>query len=408
VQQQVQPLTWRDEALSFARRPVLPRGQGRSYGDSCLNEGGVLLSTGALDRFISFDERTGLLRCESGVTLGAILDVVVPRGFFLPVLPGTKHVSIGGAIANDIHGKNHHRAGTFGCHVRRLELLRSDGTRRVLGPGDALFAATIGGLGLTGLITWAEVQLKRVPGPCIRTEAVPFDSLDEFVQLTRDSDESWEYTVAWIDSLSRAPGRGVFLRGEHAVGTARAPSKRLRVPIDFPAFTLNRYTVRAFNRVYRWATRPGARVVHYDPFFFPLDSVENWNRIYGRPGFFQFQCVVPRIGTIESLLTRVARAGSASFLSVLKTFGDVPSPGMLSFPRKGFTLTLDFANRGPETFALLEELEREVRDDGGALYAAKDARMSRATFLASAPRLAEFEPHVDPAFSSSFWRRVSA
>jgi FAD/FMN-containing dehydrogenase len=407
VQQQVQPLTWRDEALSFARRPVLPRGQGRSYGDSCLNEGGVLLSTRALDRFISFDEETGLLRCESGVTLGAILDVVVPRGFFLPVLPGTKHVSVGGAIANDIHGKNHHRAGTFGCHVRRLELLRSDGTRRVLSPGDALFAATIGGLGLTGLITWAEVQLKRVPGPCIRTEAVPFASLDEFVQLTRDSDAAWEYTVAWIDSLSRA-GRGVFLRGEHAAGTARRPSKRLRVPIDFPAFTLNRYTVSAFNRVYRWATRPGARVVHYDPFFFPLDSVENWNRIYGRPGFFQFQCLVPRIATIESLLTRVAQVGSASFLSVLKTFGDAPSPGMLSFPRKGFTLTLDFANRGPETFALLEELEREVRDAGGALYAAKDARMSRATFLASAPRLAEFEPHVDPAFSSSFWRRVSA
>ncbi|HYZ87733.1 MAG TPA: FAD-binding oxidoreductase [Myxococcales bacterium] len=404
----MQPLTWRDEALSFARRPVLPRGQGRSYGDSCLNEGGVLLSTRALDRFISFDERTGLLRCESGVTLGAILDVVVPRGFFLPVLPGTKHVSIGGAIANDIHGKNHHRAGTFGCHVRCLELMRSDGTRRVLAPGDALFAATVGGLGLTGLITWAEVQLKRVPGPCIRTEAVPFDSLDEFVQLTRDSDAIWEYTVAWIDSLSRAAGRGVFLRGEHAAGTARPPSKRLRVPIDLPAFTLNRYTVRAFNRVYRWASRPGARVVHYDPFFFPLDSVENWNRIYGRPGFFQFQCVVPQIGTIESLLTRVARAGSASFLSVLKTFGDVPSPGMLSFPRKGFTLTLDFANRGAETFALLEELEREVREAGGALYPAKDARMSRATFVASAPRLAEFEPHVDPAFSSSFWRRVSA
>jgi FAD/FMN-containing dehydrogenase len=407
VQQDVQPLTWRDEPPSFERRPVLPRGQGRSYGDSCLNEGGVLLTTRALDRFISFDEETGLLRCEAGVTLGAILDVVVPRGFFVPVLPGTKHVSVGGAIANDIHGKNHHRAGTFGCHVRRLELMRSDGSRRILAPGDTLFSATVGGLGLTGIVTWAEVQLRRVPGPGIRTEAVPFSSLDEFVQLTRDSDAHWEYTVAWIDSVSSAP-RGVFLRGEHAEGSARRSARRLRVPLDFPAFTLNRYTVRAFNNAYRWATRPGTRLVHYDPFFFPLDSVENWNRIYGRPGFFQFQCVVPEMATIESLLTRVARAGSGSFLSVLKTFGDVPSPGMLSFPRKGYTLALDFANRGAATFALLGELEREVRESGGALYPAKDARMSRATFLASAPRLAEFEPHVDPAFSSSFWRRVSA
>lgn len=407
MQQQVEPLTWRDDVPSFARRPVLPRGQGRSYGDSCLNEGGVLLTTRALDRFIAFDEQSGVLRCEAGATLGAILEVVVPRGFFLPVLPGTKHVSVGGAIANDIHGKNHHRAGTFGRHVLRLELMRSDGSRRVLAPGDALFAATVGGLGLTGVITWAEVQLRRVPGPRIRTEAVPFESLDQFLQLTDDSDASWEYTVAWIDSVSRS-GRGVFLRGEHVEGRARHSSRRVRVPVDFPAFTLNRYTVRVFNQAYRWATRPGTRMVHYDPFFFPLDSVENWNRIYGRPGFFQFQCVVPEIGTIESLLTRVARAGSGSFLSVLKTFGDVPSPGMLSFPRKGFTLALDFANRGAETFALLEELEREVREAGGAIYPAKDARMSRATFVASAPRLGEFEPHIDPAFSSSFWRRVSA
>jgi FAD/FMN-containing dehydrogenase len=407
VQQQVQPLTWRDEAPRFDRVPVLARGQGRSYGDSCLNEGGVLLTTRALDRFIGFDEERGILRCEAGVTLGAILDVIAPRGWFLPVLPGTKHVSIGGAIANDIHGKNHHRAGTFGCHVRRLELVRSDRSRRVVAPGDALFDATVGGLGLTGLITWAEVQLRRVPGPCIRMEAVPFDDLEEFVRVNRESDARWEYTVAWIDSLSRSPGRGVFLRGEHADGTARASSRRLRVPIDFPAFTLNRYTVRVFNHVYRWTTRPGTRLVHYDPFFFPLDSVEGWNRIYGRPGFFQFQCVVPEIATIASLLTRVARAGSGSFLSVLKTFGDVRSPGMLSFPRKGFTLTFDFANRGAATFALLEELEREVREAGGALYPAKDARMSRETFLASSPRLSEFMPHVDPAFSSSFWRRVS-
>jgi FAD/FMN-containing dehydrogenase len=405
---QVQVVRWRDEVPSFGQRPVLPRGQGRSYGDACLNDGGVLLSTGALDRFISFDEQTGILRCESGITLGAILDLIVPRGYFLPVLPGTKYVSVGGAIANDIHGKNHHRAGTFGRHVRRIELLRSDGSRRELSVGDPLFHATVAGLGLTGLITWAELQLVRVPGACLVTEAIPFADLSQFLELTRESDRTWEYTVAWIDCLSRVPGRGIFLRGAHCAGRICAPSRRLRIPVDFPVLALNRYTVRAFNRLYRLATSPGKRISHYEPFFFPLDSVYGWNRIYGKPGFFQFQCVVPRIETIRSLLARVARAGTGSFLSVLKTFGSLPSPGVLSFPREGITLTLDFANRGAETLALLAALEREVRDAGGALYPAKDACMSRETFVQSSPRLHEFAPFIDPAFSSSLWRRVSA
>ena len=406
--QTVQTMRWRSDVPRFGAAKVLPRGQGRSYGDSCLNDGGVLISTAGLDRFIFLDEAGGTLRCEAGVTFEAILDLIVPRGFFLPVVPGTKLVSVGGAIANDIHGKNHHRAGTFGRHVRALELLRSDGSRRVLGPPDPLFAATVGGLGLTGIVTWAEIQLIRVPGPCLRTEAIPFADLDAFLALTRESDGSWDYTVSWIDCLSPKPGRGVFLRGAHAEGAARAPSRRLRVPLDFPAFVLNRHTVRAFNRLYRLATRPGTRLSHYDPFFFPLDSVQGWNRIYGRPGFFQFQCVVPEIGTIGSLLQKVARAGTGSFLSVLKTFGDLPSPGLLSFPRKGFTLALDFPNRGAATLALLDDLEREVRAAGGALYPAKDARMSRETFVHGSPRLDQFLPFLDPAFSSSFWRRVTA
>jgi FAD/FMN-containing dehydrogenase len=408
AKQTVQTLRWRDESPRFGELKVLPRGQGRSYGDSCLNDGGVLLSTAGLDRFISLDESSGVLRCEAGVTLEAILDLVVPRRFFLPVVPGTKHVSVGGAIANDIHGKNHHRKGTFGRHVRRLELLRSDGTRSVLGPEDPLFQATVAGLGLTGIVTWAEIQLIRVPGPCVVTEAVPFDHLEHFLRLSAESDAEWEYTVAWIDCLSRDVGRGVFLRGAHTEGHKRGPSRRVAVPLDLPAFVLNPYTVRAFNRLYRFATRPGKRVIHYDPFFFPLDSVQGWNRIYGKPGFFQFQCVVPAIETIAVLLAEVARAGTGSFLSVLKTFGDLASPGMLSFPRKGFTLTLDFANRGGATLRLLQELERQVREAGGAIYAAKDAAMGRETFVRSSPRLAEFLPFVDPAFSSSFWRRVCA
>lgn len=406
VRQTVRELRWRSDAPDLATLPVLPRGQGRSYGDSCLNEGGVLLSTAALDHLISLEG--DVLRCESGVTLGSILEWSVPRGLFLPVLPGTQHVSVGGAVANDIHGKNHHGAGTFGRHVERLELLRSDGSRRVLGPSDPLFQATVGGLGLTGVITWAEVRLRPVPGPCILVEALPFKDLAGFEALTAASDSEWEYTVAWIDCLSPRPGRGVFLRGRHAPGTLPGPSRRLRVPFDFPSFALNRWSVRAFNRLYRLSARPGTRLVHYDPFFFPLDSVLDWNRIYGRRGFFQFQAVVPTLATIGAMLERVAKAGTGSFLSVLKTFGDVASPGMLSFPRKGLTLTLDFANRGPETTALLQTLEKDVLDAGGALYPAKDAVMSKAAFRQSAPRLAEFLPHVDPAFSSSFWRRVSA
>jgi FAD/FMN-containing dehydrogenase len=406
--QTVTSMRWRSEAPRFGASKVLPRGQGRSYGDSCLNDGGVLISTASLDRFIFLDEERGILRCEAGVTFEAILELIVPRGLFLPVVPGTKHVSVGGAIANDIHGKNHHRAGTFGRHVRQLELVRSDGRRSVLGPEDPLFQATIGGLGLTGIVTSAEIQLVRVAGPCMRTEAIPFDDLDGFVALTRESDAGWEYTVAWIDCLAPKPGRGVFLRGAHGEGWMRGPSRRVRVPVDFPPSLLNRHTVRAFNRFYRFATRPGSRIAHYDPFFFPLDSVQGWNRIYGKPGFFQFQCVVPAIGTIASLLAKVAQAGTGSFLSVLKTFGDLPSPGLLSFPRKGFTLTLDFANRGPATLSLLEDLEQQVRGAGGALYPAKDARMSRETFVQGSPRLPEFLRFIDPAFSSSFWRRVTA
>jgi FAD/FMN-containing dehydrogenase len=399
------PVVWRSDALRGAP-PLLAYGRGRSYGDCCLNDGGTLLPTAGLDRFIAFDTANGILRCEAGVTLGEILALAVPRGFFLPVVPGTKHVSVGGAIANDIHGKNHHRAGTFGRHVRRLELVRSDG-RVECGPGDALFAATVAGLGLTGLISWAELQLRPVPGGRIRVETVPFDRLEEFARLSAESDARFEYTVAWIDSLST--GRGLFFRGDHAPGDSDASPMRLAVPVDFPSGVLNGLTVRAFNAAYFAKNRllAGERETSFDPFFFPLDGVGHWNRIYGRRGFLQFQCVVPELPAIAALLAEVGRSGEGSFLSVLKSFGPLQSPGMLSFPRPGLTLALDFANRGEPTFALLDRLEALVREAGGALYPAKDARMSKEMFASSYPRRAEFERHRDPSFSSSLWRRVS-
>jgi len=416
----VLPVSWRSEppALADLAESVLPFACGRSYGDSCLNDGGALLDVTGLDRFIAFDESQGLLRCEAGVTLAEILALAVPRGWFVPVLPGTRWVSVGGAIANDIHGKNHHRAGAFGSHVTCLELLRSSGERVLCSPegNTELFRATIGGLGLTGLILWAEIRLKPVPGAAITMERVRFSGLDEFFELSA-RDQDYEYTVAWIDCLASASrrGRGLFLRGDHAPGpltSAKAGGLRMRIPVDLPSGLVNRVTMTGFNALYYRSQLRSSyrRTVPYEPFFFPLDGIANWNRLYGKRGLLQYQCVVPEPAAraISSLLDQVARSTETPSLAVLKRFGALESPGMLSFPRPGITLAIDFANRGPSTLALLEELDGVVGDAGGAVYPAKDARMSAASFRRFFPGWQSFAPHVDPRFSSSFWRRVTA
>ncbi|PTL81411.1 FAD-binding oxidoreductase [Vitiosangium sp. GDMCC 1.1324] len=428
AEQRALPVTWTTEPLPVPTggATLLPYGQGRSYGDSCLNAGGALLTTARLDRFLDFNPATGVLRCESGVTLDAILRLVSWQGWFLPVTPGTKFVSVGGAIANDVHGKNHHRAGTFGRHVPRFELVRSDGSRRVcsLEENRDWYEATIGGLGLTGLITWADVQLRRVSNPYIFQETIPFSNLDGFLALTRESERDFEFTVAWVDSLARGKqlGRGLFYRGNHAppqfdaVPLAKSHLSHrsgLAVPFDFPVFALNRLSVAAINWLYyHWQrAKPAEGLVHYDPFFYPLDGVHRWNRIYGRRGFLQFQCVVPDsdagVAALREVLERSARSGMPSFVTVLKMFGDVPSPGMMSFPKRGVTLALDFANRGERTYRLVEELDRLTREAGGRVYPAKDARMSPESFAAYYPERERFSRYVDPAFSSSFWRRVN-
>ncbi len=399
-----------------AEASVLPFAQGRSYGDSCLNAGGALLLTDRWNRCIAFDSRSGVLRCESGVTLADIIDTFLPRGWFLPVTPGTKFVSVGGAIANDVHGKNHHVAGTFGCHVRQFELLRSDGSRTVCSrtANRELFAATIGGLGLTGLITWAEIQLKPAATPFIDQESIKFGNLDEFFEVSKSTPAAMEYTVAWLDCVASGPdfGRGIFMRGRHSEVTARAPRKLpLMVPVDFPSFALNSVTVKAFNHLYygKQRRREVRSVTHYDPFFYPLDAIHRWNRIYGKRGFLQFQCVVPPTDghrPIREILQTIVSSGQASFLAVLKEFGTVPSPGMLSFPRPGVTLALDFAFQGQSTLALFQRLDAYVREVGGALYPAKDACMGPENFRCYYPRWQEFSRYIDPRFSSSFWRRV--
>ena len=416
-------MAWRD-AVPFPRGqgPLLPRGLGRSYGDSCLNGGGVLLDATPLSRLISLDAARGLLRCEAGVSLDDLFGFLVPRGFFFPVTPGTRFVTMGGAVANDVHGKNHHVAGTFGAHVTRLEIVRSTGERIVCSREEngELFAATVGGLGLTGLITWVELQLMRIESPLVEFQEIRFGGVDEFHQLNVDSEKGWEYTVAWIDSLSggKSLGRGIYIRGRHAPASAgdlaafRAPRPLPAIPFDAPSFVLGPLTMRAFNETwFRVKGRGGGtRTGPLAPFFYPLDAVPDWNRLYGKRGFFQYQCVVPHAGGREAsreILERISRSGQGSFLSVLKTFGNVPSPGILSFPRPGITFALDFANKGAETLRLFDALDEVVLAAGGALYPAKDARMSPRMFDLSYPAWRDFARHVDPALSSSFWRRVA-
>ncbi|KRE09789.1 FAD-linked oxidase [Bosea sp. Root381] len=401
------------------RVPVLGYGNGRSYGDSCLNDGGPLILGRSLDRIIAFDSENGLVTCEAGVLLDDLLELVVPAGWFPPVTPGTCFVTIGGALANDVHGKNHHRAGTFGRHVRVFELIRSDGQKLTCAPdiNGALFAATIGGMGLTGLITQVTLQLMPIASAEMQQEAIHFDGLDRFFEIAAESDASHDYTVAWIDALASGPhlGRGVFFRANHApasMAPASRPKPGLPFPLKPPVPLINRLTLRAFNTLYRAAQprSPQPRRIPYRPFFYPLDRVRNWNRAYGPKGLRQFQCAIPMAQAqpaVEDMLRRTLAAGEASFLTVLKLFGDVPSPGMMSFPLAGATLTLDFPNRGPRTEKLLDELDRITLAAGGRVNPYKDARMSPATFEASFPHWRDFAGHIDAGFSSSFWRRVT-
>jgi FAD/FMN-containing dehydrogenase len=417
----VEFLFWRDELPDLSRLPgpILPFGYGRSYGDSCLNEGGVLLDTTGLRQLMAFDEATGLLRCEAGLSLADILAWSVPRGWFLPVTPGTKFVSVAGAIANDVHGKNHHVAGTFGCHVTQFELLRSDGQQILCSPTQnaELFRATIGGLGLTGVILWAEFCLKRIPSPYVTVENIRFGGMAEFFELAEES-LPFPYTVSWVDCTAPESqlGRGHFQRGDFYDPPLRPdqpPSNlpALPIPVDFPSFAINAWTVKAFNTLYyyRQPWRLARKRGHYNGFFYPLDALTDWYRGYGKAGFLQYQFVMPYEDTrpIKEIFRRISQSGQGSPLVVFKTFGDYPSPGMLSFPRPGVTLALDFAFRGPQTLKLLDELDSIVFAHGGRLYPAKDARMSPAAFRQSYPNWAEFAAYVDPKFSSSFWRRVT-
>jgi FAD/FMN-containing dehydrogenase len=418
---------WPHEAIALTDREAIPGalaarggraiayGMGRSYGDVCLNPDGGLWMTAGLDRFIDFDPASGRLRCEAGVQLGQIQRFAVPRGWILPVTPGTWMATVGGAIANDVHGKNHHARGTFGDHVRRLRLVRTDGTVIDCGPDLRAdwFAATVGGMGLTGIVAEAELQLMPVAGPWLDVETFPYEDLDGFFALADGSEGDWEYTVSWVDCLAGGRGRGIFMRGRHATERGRPePAASARsMPFVPPVSLVNPLSLRLFNLAYYQSGRlkAGRSMAHYRPFFYPLDNLADWNRMYGPRGFYQYQSVVPR-GTgrdaVGAMLTEIARSGEGSFLAVLKTFGEATPVGMLSFPMPGVTLALDFPNRGPRTLALFERLDAIVLEAGGRLYPAKDARMPRALFEAGYPRIAEFLPFRDPKLGSAMSRRL--
>ncbi len=417
---EIRNLNWQGDypqAIRGVHHGALPVGMGRSYGDVCLLKDGTLLKTTGMNRLLSFDPESGLLTAEAGITLAQILDFAVPHGFFLPVTPGTKYVTMGGAIANDIHGKNHHIAGTFGCHVTQFELVRSDGTRLHCSPTDNpdLFSATIGGMGLTGVITWAQLRMKPIVSRKIDYQGIQYHGIDEFLDLTEQS-QHIEYTVSWVDVTSTGKNfcRGIFMQGDHSQVPDElkpSPEPKLVFPIDLPPFALNGTTVGLFNQAF-FHKQIKSRVTalqDYEPFFYPLDAVLKWNRMYGKEGLLQFQYVIPwehaRQGTV-AVLREVARSGLASFLAVLKVFGDVPSPGMMSFPKPGITLALDFPIRPEKSFALFDRLARMTEEFGGRLYPAKDARMTADQYQTFYPQWERFARYKDPALTSSFWERV--
>ena len=410
---------------------LIARGNGRSYGDAALNPE-LTLSMLAMDRMWAFDAGTGLLDCEAGVLLADILETFVPRGWFPPAVPGTRLVTVGGMIAADVHGKNHHRDGSFGAHVESLTLASADGAIRECGRTENadLFRATLGGMGLTGVILSARFRLRPVETAFVMAETRAARDLDETMALFEES-RDWPYSVAWIDCLARGAGlgRAVMTRGAFMARGALpprlasnplrpAPAGTLRVPADVPSALFNRISIGLFNalcyRRGRARARAGARPVHFDRFFFPLDRIEAWNRLYGRRGFVQYQCVLPRnesAAGIAALLERVASAGRGSFLAVLKLFGPA-GDGLMSFPMEGYTLALDFPLRDG-TAALLDRLDEIAHRHGGRVYLAKDARCAPERVREAYPRLGAFEAiraeaaGSPPKFASEMSRRLA-
>lgn len=380
-------------------RKLVTRGSGRSYGDSALAQ--TVISSRFMDNFSALDENKRTIRCGAGVTLDSILRVSLPRGWFLPVVPGTRYISIGGAIAADIHGKNHHVDGTFCDHVVAITLLLANGDLISCSPtkNAGLFRATCGGMGLTGVIVDATLQLREVPSVFIHRKSRIANNLKEcFAHFENENDS--QYTVAWLDCLARGDnmGRSVVFLGDHVAHKPKQAFKlnkgmQVSVPFTTPGILLNRHTMAAFNSTYFALNkrRSGDRKIDFDAFFFPLDSIHHWNRLYGHHGFIQYQFIVPEDGAFEAIsavLHKVSKAGKGSFLTVLKKMGPA-NENYLSFPMPGYTLALDFKFER-SLFPLLEQLDDIVMAYNGRLYLAKDARMHEKIFKAGYPLWEKF------------------
>lgn len=409
---------------------LLARGCGRSYGDAAMNRDGGVVLTERLDRVLAFDPATGVVACEAGVTIAALLREFLPRGFVPPVLPGTKFVSLGGALACDVHGKNHHVAGSFARHVLDFVLLGADGEARRCSRDEHadLFWATAGGMGLTGIVTELRLRLRPVTSGYVRVDHDRAADLDEALALLETTDDGYAHSVAWIDCLARGRslGRSVLMRGNampadelprrlaaHPFGgPPRAP---IGLGVDLPAFVLNPLTMRAFNAAYfhRHPARARGACVPHEAFFFPLDRVRDWNRLYGRRGFLQYQVALPFAGgrdVLVRILESVARRGAGSFLAVLKRFGPAEADAMLSFPIEGYTLALDLPYHR-DVLPMLDALDDVVADLGGRVYLAKDARLDARRFrrmYPALPRWREVRERADPdhRFASDLSRRL--
>ena len=401
-----------------AANSVLAYGAGRSYGDSCINTDGKLIDTQQLRHFISFDVDTGVVTAEPGVTLDQLLRLTVPKGWFLSVTPGTSYATLGGALANDVHGKNHHCKGTFGHHVKQFKLLRTDGQELVCSENENpdMFKATIGGMGLTGIITQITISLQAIKSANMTVSTQPFVGLSEYLKLSKISNQQDQYSVAWIDCMSgdMEGFKGLFYSANHAKTGELAydeAQSSLSAPSIIPSYLLNKYSVTAFNKLYYAKNKGNKSGINqgYHSFFYPLDKVANWNNIYGKKGFYQCQFILPldQNEVFDQVFTKIRQSGMGSFLTVLKEFGVYESAGMLSFPRPGICLAMDFSNRGNSTMKLLKDIEHLVINAGGSIYPAKDKLMSAESFRHCYPALDDFKRYVDPGISSNYWRRVS-
>lgn len=394
----------RYQELNIFENPTLARGLGRSYGDAALNSQGDVILMERLNRFLSFDEKTGLLRAEAGISLKEVLEVFTNRGWFVPIVPGTKYVTLGGCFAADIHGKNHHIDGSFSNYVQEIELILGDGSRKCCSRKQHadLFWASAGGMGLTGIISEMTLQLVPIETAYVKVTHRHAPNLDAIFELLEDKKYEEQYSVAWIDCLATGKdfGRSILMTGHHAKKSEvehqkkdplKIPLKRqLSIPFNCPSWVLNTWSVRAFNSAYyalqKRKTEPF--IIDYDSYFFPLDVIHNWNKLYGKTGFVQYQLVVPsktaRLA-IHDILTLSSTNRCASFLAVLKKFGP-EGQGLLSFPHEGYTLALDIPLKDPSLFDLLNRLDEVVLKYEGRLYLAKDARMKSDTFRAMYPR----------------------